>query len=77
MYRVNAAFAARGRRGQKRRPRPTRAIDARAATRCLYPDLTEKIDRFRPRYGEQYQLPFDYEPEEGDGKGMLPKRPPH
>jgi hypothetical protein len=26
--------------------------------------------RYRPRFGEQYLLPFDYEPEKDDGKGM-------
>jgi len=35
-----------------------------------YPDFIEKLDRFRPRYGEQYQLPFDYYPEHDDGKGL-------
>lgn len=28
-----------------------------------YHDFIEKLDRFRPRFGEQYLLPFDYEPE--------------
>jgi hypothetical protein len=35
-----------------------------------YPDFIEKLNRFRPRYSEQYQLPFDYEPDKDDGKGM-------
>lgn len=35
-----------------------------------YPDFIEKLDRFRPRYSEQYRLPFDYEPEKDDGKGL-------
>jgi hypothetical protein len=35
-----------------------------------YPDFIEKLDRFRPRFGEQYVLPFDYEPENDDGKGL-------
>jgi hypothetical protein len=35
-----------------------------------YPDFIEKLDRFRPRYGDQYQLPFDYYPEHDDGKGL-------
>ena len=35
-----------------------------------YPDFIEKLDRFRPRYSEQYRLPFDYEPDKDDGKGL-------
>jgi hypothetical protein len=35
-----------------------------------YPDFIEKLDRFRPRFGEQYVLPFDYEPENDDGRGL-------
>jgi hypothetical protein len=35
-----------------------------------YRDFIEKLDRFRPRYSEQYRLPFDYEPEDDDGKGL-------
>jgi hypothetical protein len=35
-----------------------------------YPDFMEKLNKFRPRYGEQYVLPFDYEPEQDDGKGL-------
>ena len=34
-----------------------------------YPDFIEKLDRFPPRYGDQYQLPFDCYPEHDDGKG--------
>jgi hypothetical protein len=41
-----------------------------------YPDFIEKLDRFRPRYSEQYQLPFDYEPEADDGHWIVTKRPP-
>jgi hypothetical protein len=32
-------------------------------------DFIDKLNRFRPRFGEQYMLPFDYEPEKDDGKG--------
>jgi hypothetical protein len=35
-----------------------------------YLDFIDKLDRFRPRFGEQYMLPFDYEPEKDDGKGL-------
>ncbi|SNT37119.1 P63C domain-containing protein [Tardiphaga sp. OK246] len=35
-----------------------------------YPDFMEKLNKYRPRYGEQYVLPFDYEPEKDDGKGL-------
>jgi hypothetical protein len=38
-----------------------------------YPDFIEKLDRFRPRYGDQYQLPFDYYPEHDDGKRLIMK----
>ena len=33
-------------------------------------EFIDKLDRFRPRYGEQYRLPFDYYPDHDDGKGM-------
>jgi hypothetical protein len=33
-------------------------------------EFIDKLDRFRPRYGEQYRLPFDYYPDQDDGKGM-------
>ena len=35
-----------------------------------YPDFMEKLNKYRPRFGEQYTLPFDYEPEKDDGKGL-------
>jgi hypothetical protein len=35
-----------------------------------YLDFVEKLDRFRPHYSEQYNLPFDYEPDRDDGKGL-------
>jgi hypothetical protein len=35
-----------------------------------YPDFMEKLNKYRPRFGEQYLLPFDYEPEKDDGKGL-------
>ena len=30
----------------------------------------EKLDKYRPRFGEQDVLPFDYEPEKHDDKGL-------
>jgi hypothetical protein len=35
-----------------------------------YLDFIEKLDMFRPRFGEQYKLPFQYEKDEDDGKGL-------
>ena len=35
-----------------------------------YPDFIEKMDRFRPRYSDQLELAFDYEPDMDDGKGL-------
>jgi hypothetical protein len=35
-----------------------------------YKDFMEKLDTFRPRVGEQYKLPFDYEPDADDGTGL-------
>jgi hypothetical protein len=35
-----------------------------------YLDFIGKLDRFRPRYSEQFLLPFDYHPEQDDGKGL-------
>lgn len=35
-----------------------------------YLDFIDKMDTFYPRYGEQYRLPFDYDPERDDGKGL-------
>jgi hypothetical protein len=34
-----------------------------------YPDFMEKLNKYRPRFGE-YVLPFDYESEKDDGKGL-------
>jgi hypothetical protein len=33
-------------------------------------DFIEKLDRLHPRYGETIQLPFEYEREKDDGKGL-------
>jgi hypothetical protein len=33
-------------------------------------DFVDKLDRFRPRFGEQYRLPFEYEPDKDDGTGL-------
>jgi P63C domain len=35
-----------------------------------YFDFIEKLDQFHPRFGEQYKLPFDYYPDQDDGKGL-------
>ena len=35
-----------------------------------YIDFIDKPDTHRPRYGEQYRLPFDYEPDKDDGLGL-------
>lgn len=35
-----------------------------------YLDFIGKLNRFRPRFSEQYLLPFEYEPEKDDGKGL-------
>jgi hypothetical protein len=35
-----------------------------------YLDFVQKLDCFRPRFGEQYRLPFDYEPDKDDGRGL-------
>ena len=35
-----------------------------------YPDFIQKLDRYWPRFGEQHQLPFDYEPEKDGGKAL-------
>jgi len=33
-------------------------------------DFVGKLDRFRPRYSDQYELPFEYHPEEDTGLGL-------
>jgi len=35
-----------------------------------YHDFISKMDTHYPRHGEQYLLPFNYEPEQDDGKGL-------
>jgi hypothetical protein len=35
-----------------------------------YFDFMDKLDTYRPRFGEQYRLPFHYEKDEDDGKGL-------
>jgi hypothetical protein len=35
-----------------------------------YLEFITKLDQFRPRFGEQYRLPFDYYPDQDDGKGL-------
>jgi hypothetical protein len=35
-----------------------------------YLDFIDKMDTHYPRFGEQYRLPFEYEPEHDDGRGL-------
>lgn len=35
-----------------------------------YFDFIDKLDQHYPRFGEQYRLPFPYEPDQDDGKGL-------
>jgi hypothetical protein len=35
-----------------------------------YFDFIDKLDTYRPRFGEQYRLPFAYEKDQDDGKGI-------
>jgi hypothetical protein len=35
-----------------------------------YFDFIDKLDQHYPRFGEQYRLPFPYDPEKDDGKGI-------
>lgn len=35
-----------------------------------YLDFIDKMDTHYPRFGEQYRLPFEYEPEHHDGRGL-------
>ncbi len=35
-----------------------------------FPPVIRSLDQHRPRFGEQHQLPFDYEPEKDSGKGL-------
>jgi hypothetical protein len=35
-----------------------------------YFDFVDKLDTYRPRFGEQYRLPFPYEKDQDDGKGI-------
>ena len=35
-----------------------------------YFDFIDKMDTHYPRFGEQYRLPFPYEPDQDDGKGL-------
>ena len=35
-----------------------------------YHQFIEALDRFRPRFGHQYELPFKYEPETDTGHGL-------
>lgn len=46
------------------------AVVAYMSVSSDYLDFIRKLDQHRPRFGEQYQLPFDYEPEKDSGKGL-------
>jgi hypothetical protein len=35
-----------------------------------YRDFIDKVDTYRPRYGEHYRLLFPYEKEQDDGQGL-------
>jgi hypothetical protein len=35
-----------------------------------YHDFIDKMDTHYPRFGEQYRLPFEYEREQDDGRGL-------
>jgi hypothetical protein len=35
-----------------------------------YFDFIDKLDQHYPRFGEQYRLPFPYDPESDDGKDI-------
>ena len=35
-----------------------------------YFDFIDKLDTCRPRFGEQYRLPLQYEQDQDDGKGL-------
>jgi len=35
-----------------------------------YKDFIEKLDTFRPRFGEEYELPFSYKPDEDTSEGL-------
>jgi hypothetical protein len=36
-----------------------------------YFDFIELMDQHYPRFGEQYRLPFPYEPDQDDGTGFV------
>jgi hypothetical protein len=46
------------------------AVVAYMSVSTDYLDFIRKLDQHRPRFGEQYQLPFDYEPEKDSGQGL-------
>jgi P63C domain len=46
------------------------AVVAYMSVSSNYKDFIEKLDRFRPRFSDQYELPFDYQPEEDSGIGL-------
>jgi hypothetical protein len=35
-----------------------------------YFDFIDKLDNYRRRFGEQYRLPLNYEPDQDDGHGL-------
>jgi hypothetical protein len=34
------------------------------------PGFIKTLDAYRPRFNDQLELPFEYRPEEDDGKGL-------
>jgi hypothetical protein len=41
-----------------------------ASASLIGDQVRSKMDQHYPRFGEQYRLPFPYEPDQDDGKGM-------
>jgi hypothetical protein len=35
-----------------------------------YQGFIKTLDAYRPRFNDQFELPFDYRPEDDDGKGL-------
>jgi hypothetical protein len=46
------------------------AVVAYMSVSKTYLDFIEKLNHFRPRFDDQLDLPFSYEPENDDGRGL-------
>jgi hypothetical protein len=46
------------------------AVVAYMSVSTNYKDFMEKLDRFRPRFSEQYELPLEYQADEDTGIGL-------